>query len=95
MKIALIDSLHALVAKLDFSGYFVAATYRKVGEQLPDDIAYFLEEKYKKIEQGATGRRFVYRGEGWYIFFTFYPTDRVVDEKYAMKNMPLNLRFNP
>ncbi len=93
MKTVLIDALHALVAQQQFNGYFVAATYRAVGNDLPGDILQFLEDKYRQIEQGATGRRFVYRADGWYIFFTFYPTDKVVDEKYAMKNMPLNLRF--
>ena len=91
MKLQLIDSLHREIAELIFPGFFIAALCRKVGDSLPIGIASFLQDKYILIEQGATGRRFVYREDGWYIFFTFYPTYQLVDEKYAMKNMPLNL----
>ena len=29
---------------------------------------------------------FVYTEGGWRLFFTFFPTDKVVDERYALKN---------
>ena len=93
MKIQLIDSLHHEIAKLKFPGFFVVSLCRKVGEELPTENTLFLQNKHLLIQQGFTGRRFVYRNGGWYVFFTFYPTDELVDEKYAMKNMPLNLEF--
>ena len=41
------------------------------------------------IEQGTNVRKFIYQKEDWRIIFTFFPTDRVVDEKYALKNKVL------
>ena len=43
-------------------------------------------EKYQAILHGANGRKFVYTEGGWRLFFTFFPTDKVVDERYALKN---------
>lgn len=54
----------------------------------------FLKEKHAKIIQGANGRKFIYQQSGWRIAFTFYPTDRVVDEKYAMKNKMIKKRYD-
>ena len=51
-----------------------------------------LKEKYDKISHGASGRKFIYQESGWRMAFTFYPTDRVVDEKYAMKNKMIKKR---
>ena len=46
----------------------------------------FIWEKYQAILHGANGRKFVYTEGGWRLFFTFFPTDKVVDERYALKN---------
>ena len=45
-----------------------------------------------QISHGASGRKFIYQESGWRMAFTFYPTDRVVDEKYAMKNKMIKKR---
>lgn len=34
----------------------------------------------------------IFQESGWRMAFTFYPTDRVVDEKYAMKNKMIKKR---
>ena len=44
------------------------------------------DKKYQAILHGANGRKFVYTEGGWRLFFTFFPTDKVVDERYALKN---------
>ena len=46
-------------------------------------------EKYEIILRGANGRKFVYHKGEWRLIFTFFPTDRVVDERYALKNKVL------
>ncbi len=46
----------------------------------------FPAEKYEVILRGASGRKFIYKEGEWRLIFTFFPTDRVVDERYALKN---------
>lgn len=86
MNVALIDALHAQVACLATPGFFVTAECAAQGEVLPHDIDKFILQKYKAIVAGMPGRRFSFRAEGWSIYVTFFPTDRVVDERYALKN---------
>ena len=85
----MIDELLARVGNLHFSDFFVTALCRKASDKVPSNIEEFLIKKFQLIKEGASGRRFVYKNEGWYVFFTFFPTNVVVDEKYALKNMPL------
>jgi hypothetical protein len=35
---------------------------------------------------GTRSRRFVFQEGEWRIYLTFFPTDEVVDERYALKN---------
>lgn len=79
------DILH-LVGEIPLPGFFVTADVTKTSEETPQGIEEFLKEKYTAIQQGVAARKFAYQNAGWRIVFTFYPTDRVVDEKYAMKN---------
>ena len=46
----------------------------------------FIEEKIIQIRQGVTGRKFTFQEGEWRLHLTFFPTDRVVDERYALKN---------
>lgn len=80
------DEILQLVSEIPLSGFFVTADVTKTSEASPQGIKEFLKEKYKAIQQGIPARKFAYQNAGWRIVFTFYPTDRVVDEKYAMKN---------
>ena len=56
------------------------------GTEMPEHIEAFLQEKYEAILRGASGRKFIYKEGEWRLIFTFFPTDRVVDERYALKN---------
>lgn len=80
------DDILQLVSQIHLPGFFVTADFMKTSEETPQGIEEFLKEKYHGIRQGIPARKFAYQNAGWRIIFTFYPTDRVVDEKYAMKN---------
>lgn len=80
------DDILRWVGEIPLPGFFVTADFAKTSEASPQGIEEFLKEKYKAIQQGIPARKFAYQNAGWRIVFTFYPTDRVVDEKYAMKN---------
>ncbi|RHM87403.1 hypothetical protein DWZ35_23585, partial [Bacteroides caccae] len=54
-----------------------------------NSVAELRWEKYEIILRGANGRKFVYHKGEWRLIFTFFPTDRVVDERYALKNKVL------
>lgn len=74
------------IARMDTPGFYIAAEMDRVGTHMPQTLEAFIGQKLEKIRQGITARRFVF-GEGeWRIYLTFFPTDRVVDEKYALKN---------
>lgn len=80
------DDILQLIDELTLPGFFVTADFTKTAEEDPQEIEEFLRVKYEAIQQGIPARKFAYQNAGWRIVFTFYPTDRVVDEKYAMKN---------
>lgn len=74
------------IARMDTPGFYIAAEMDRVGTHIPHTLEDFIGQKLEKIRQGITARRFVF-GEGeWRIYLTFFPTDKVVDEKYALKN---------
>lgn len=77
------------ISKLSTPGFFITAEVSREGIVMPSDIERFIREKLVLIEQGTNARKFVYQKEDWRIIFTFFPTDRVVDEKYALKNKVL------
>ena len=80
------DSILQLISEIHIPGFFITVDFLQIGEAIPQGISGFLKEKYDKISHGASGRKFIYEA------FTFYPTDRVVDEKYAMKNKMIKKR---
>ena len=47
---------------------------------------FFVTDKLALIETGISARKFTFHSGGWRIHLTFFPTDRVVDERYALKN---------
>lgn len=83
------DSVFQTVAHVSVPHFFITVEFSAMGSEMPRFIEAFLKEKHKAILEGATGRKFVYREEGWRLIFTFFPTDKVVDEKYALKNKVL------
>lgn len=80
------DKILEQLSQVHFQGFFITVDFVKASNTVPGGIEEFLNEKYQAILQGITGRKFAYQASGWRMLFTFYPTDRVVEEKYAMKN---------
>ena len=64
----------------------ITVEFSASGTEMPEHIEAFLQEKYEAILRGASGRKFIYKEGEWRLIFTFFPTDRVVDERYALKN---------
>lgn len=87
------DDILQSVSEIRLPGFFVTADFSKTSEEPPQGIEEFLREKHRAILQGAPGRKFAYQRAGWRIVFTFYPTDRVVEEKYAMKNKMIKTKL--
>lgn len=80
------DRIFQKVAETPIPHFFVTVEFAAMGSGMPEHIETFLRDKHKAILQGATGRKFIYREGEWRLIFTFFPTDRVVDERYALKN---------
>lgn len=79
-----------LVSQIPSPGFFITAEVSRDGTDImPAEIESFIADKLEQIRQGAKARKFVYQKRDWRIIFTFFPTDRVVDEKYALKNKVL------
>lgn len=75
-----------LVSKINTPGFFLTVECSRTGEKMPGGIECFVNEKLSFINQGNNSRKFVFQEEGWRLIITFFPTDQVVDEKYALKN---------
>ena len=67
--------------------FFVTAEFIHEDQFFPESLDSFILQKTKDIlEKGITGRKFIFKEGNWKIYLTFFPTDEVVDEKYALKN---------
>ena len=51
-----------------------------------DGLEVFIKGKITQIQQGITGRKFTFQEGKWRLHLTFFPTNCVVDERYALKN---------
>ena len=80
------------MAGLSTSGFFITADIVREGKEFPTGIKAFIGEKLAQIRDGIPARKFSFHAEGWHIHFTFFPTDRVVDERYALKNRAMKRR---
>lgn len=87
------EYVYDIVANCKIPNFFITAEIICSNTNIPTDISLFLKMKGKAIQQGISGRRFVYKANGWRIIFTFFPTNKVVEERYALKNKVLS-RFN-
>lgn len=67
-------------------GFFITAEFQKTGNRFPEGMEAFVYRKLELIREGIGSRRFVYQEGEWRIYITFFPTDEVVDERYALKN---------
>lgn len=74
------------IARMDIPGFFITAEMCRTGSRMPEELDTFIHQKQKLIKEGLETRRFVFQEGGWRIYLTFFPTDKVVDERYALKN---------
>ncbi len=81
-----IDQIFRKVAETSIPHFFITVEFAASGTEMPEHIESFLREKHEAILCGARGRKFIYKEGEWRLIFTFFPTDRVVDERYALKN---------
>lgn len=81
-----IDQIFRKVSEIDIPHFFITVEFSASGTEMPEHIESFLREKHGAILRGAGGRKFIYKGGEWRLIFTFFPTDSVVDERYALKN---------
>lgn len=82
----MIDEILKEVGEIKIPGFFVTVDFIEISSATPLGIEAFLLQKYKSINEGIKGRKFAYRANGWRMYFTFFPTDSVVESKYAMMN---------
>ncbi|WP_148372845.1 hypothetical protein [Bacteroides bouchesdurhonensis] len=82
----IVDQIFQKVAEVSIPKFFITVEFSTVGKDMPKHLDAFLWEKYELILHGANGRKFIYREGDWRMILTFFPTDRVVDERYALKN---------
>ena len=77
------------IASMQTPGFFITAEMQRVGSSLPEGLEAFVSGKLEAIRSGIKSRRFVFQEGEWRIYLTFFPTDQVVDERYALKNKVL------
>lgn len=85
------EQIWKYIAELPTPGFFITADIMCEGEEFPIDIKEFIYEKLALIEGGVSARKFSFHTGGWRIYLTFFSTDRVVDERYALKNKMIKL----
>lgn len=83
-----------LIASMRTPGFFITAEMNGVDSTMPVGLETFIFQKLENIRLGLKARRFVYQENGWRIYLTFFPTDRVVDEKFALKNKVMSRRYS-
>lgn len=86
----MIEQVWEEVGQVATPGFFVTAEFSRVGSSMPTALTSFLEDRLGRIRAGSPVRKFVYQEAGWRIVCTFFPTDRVVEERYALKNKAIN-----
>ncbi len=86
MKTDKVEQLLTLIGELPTPGFFITAEVSVVGSEMPQGLARFVDGKLALIHGGSQVRKFIFHEEGWRVVCTFFPTDRVVDERYALKN---------
>lgn len=89
----MLDEILKEISEIKVPGFFVTVDFVEVSSVVPPlGIENFILQKYQSIKKGTKGRKFSYQTNGWRMHFTFFPTDRVVDERYALKNKVLKMK---
>lgn len=86
------EQIWKYIAELNIPGFFITADIMHEGQQFPLGMDAFIRDKRALIGQGITARKFTFQEREWRIHLTFFPTDRVVDERYALKNKMIKRR---
>lgn len=87
------EKIWQLIASIHTPGFFITAEMNRVASTIPVGLENFILKKMEGIRKGIQARRFVYQEDGWRIYLTFFPTDRVVEERYALKNKVMSRRY--
>lgn len=82
----MIDAILNMVGNLPLPGFFVTVEFAKEADTYPIGLEAFIFKKLERIHQGVNSRKFTFQEDGWRMTLTFFPTNQVVDERYAMKN---------
>ena len=80
------EQIWEYIAGMDTPGFFITAEMQRMGSVMPEGLDAFIRKKMELIRKGIGSRRFVFREGEWRIYLTFFPTNEVVDERYALKN---------
>ena len=67
--------------------FFITAEFESEGSSYPNTLDSFVCQKIYAIQiRKISGRKFIFKEGDWKIYLTFFPTDEVANEKYALKN---------
>ena len=80
------EQILSFVSDLDTPGFFITVEFSKRGKEMPQNLEAFICSKLALIRNGINGRKFTFCEDEWRMVLTYFPTDSVVDEKYALKN---------
>lgn len=80
------DQIFRKVAETSIPHFFITVEFSASGTEMPEHIESFLREKHKVFFVEPAGVNLSIKEGEWRLIFTFFPTDRVVDERYALKN---------
>ena len=80
------EQIWEYIAGMDTPGFFITAEMQSMGSVMPEGLDAFIRKKLEVIRKGIGSRRFVFQEGEWRIYLTFFPTNEVVDERYALKN---------
>lgn len=80
------------IAAMHTPGFFITAQVVHEDSEYPQTLAAFITAKLAMIRQGSSARKFAFTEKSWRIYITFFPTDRVVDERYALKNQAVKFK---
>lgn len=87
------EQIWSYLARRQTPGFFITAEVSREGAAWPVGLEAFLTDRLEAIRRGqVSARKFVFTADDWRIVLTFFPTDRVVDERYALKNKVMKLR---
>ncbi|MDE5676278.1 hypothetical protein [Phocaeicola sp.] len=89
------EQIWTAIARMHTPGFFITALIGQEGEEFPAALQAYIGERLAAFRRGVKARKFVFRQGDWRIYLTFFPTDRVVEEGYALKNSVMKTPRKP